>query len=100
MSIYLLSYEKYSRVSNRRRGRNKREGWQISAIIINGEGAINGEVGINQETDQNTAIRNFIEIKSSSDLVKISTNAKVVYLREDHLFFCSILLFTLRRASL
>ena len=31
----------YSRVSNRRRG------WQISAKMINGEGAINGEVGKN-----------------------------------------------------
>ena len=33
---------------------------------------INGEVGINGEAGKNTAIRNFIEIKSSSDLVKIS----------------------------
>ena len=37
----------YSRVSNRRGGRKKRRGWQISAKIINGEGAINGEVGKN-----------------------------------------------------
>ena len=37
----------YSRVSNRRGGRNKRGGWQISAKMINGEGAINGEVGKN-----------------------------------------------------
>ena len=34
---------------------------------IEGEGRINGEAG------KNTAIRNFIEIKSSNDLVKIST---------------------------
>ena len=34
---------------------------------------INKEVGINREAGKNTAIRNFIEIKSSNDLVKIST---------------------------
>ena len=54
------------------------------AKVINGEGAINGrlqkfpklingEVGINGEAGKNTAIRNFIEIKSSNDLVKKST---------------------------
>ena len=35
--------------------------------MINGEGAINGETG------KNTAIRNFIDIKSSNNLAKIST---------------------------
>ena len=34
---------------------------------------MNGEVRINEETGKNTAVRNFIEIKSSNDLVKIST---------------------------
>ena len=69
---------KYSRVSNGRGRRNKRRlanfaqnnkrgGWQISPKLINGEAGINGETG------KNTAIRNFIEIKSSNDLVKIST---------------------------
>ena len=60
----------YSRVSNRKKGR---EGSRINGEtrkfqhkMINGEGAINGEV------DKNTAIRNFIEIKSSNDLVEIS----------------------------
>ena len=57
----------YSRASNRRGGWNKWGGWQILVKIINGEGAINGETG------KNTAIRNFIEIKLSNDLVKIST---------------------------
>ena len=33
---------------------------------------INVEVGINGEDGKNTAIRNFIEIKSSNDLVKVS----------------------------
>ena len=33
---------------------------------------INVEVGINGEAGKNTAIRNFIEIKSSNDLVKVS----------------------------
>ena len=33
---------------------------------------INVEVGINGEPGKNTAIRNFIEIKSSNDLVKVS----------------------------
>ena len=71
---------RYSRVSNRRGGRNKREGKQIAAKIIDGEGAINGEagknlqklineeVGIYGEAGKNRAIRNFIEIKSSNDL--------------------------------
>ena len=61
----------YSRVSNRKKGR---EGSRINGEtgkfrhkMINGNGAINGEV------DKNTAIRNFIEIKSSNDFVKIST---------------------------
>ena len=57
----------YSRVSNRKGGRNKRGGWQKSPKLINGEVGINGEAG------KNTAVRNFIEIKSSDDLVKIST---------------------------
>ena len=34
---------------------------------------MNGEVGANGEADKNTEIRNFIDIKSSNDLVKIST---------------------------
>ena len=34
---------------------------------------INEEVRINGEASKNTAIRNFIEIKSSNDLEKIST---------------------------
>ena len=36
---------------------NKRDGWQKSPKLINGEVRINGEPG------KNTAIRNFIEIK-------------------------------------
>ena len=40
--VYTMSY---SRVSNRRGGRNKRGGWQISAKLANGESAINEEVG-------------------------------------------------------
>ena len=43
----LIKSHKYSRVSSRRGGRNKRGGWQISAKIINGEGTINGEIGKN-----------------------------------------------------
>ena len=46
---------------------NKRGGRQKSPKLINGEVGINGHAG------KNTAIRNFIEIKSSNDLVKIST---------------------------
>ena len=51
--MIILDYKSktvYSQVSNRRR-----------------EGRINGEA------DKNKAIRNFIEIKSSNNLVKIST---------------------------
>ena len=63
----------YSWVSNRRRGQNKWGGcnkwggWQKSPKLINREVGINGEAG------KNTAIRNLTEIKSSNDLVKIST---------------------------
>ena len=49
---------------------NKREGlggWQKSPKLINGEVGMNGEAG------KNTSIRNFIGIKLSNDLVKIST---------------------------
>ena len=53
--------------NNKWGGCNKRGGWQKSPKLINGEVGINGEAG------KNTAIRNFIEIKSSNDLVKIST---------------------------
>ena len=73
LTIFILQskyfWDQYSRVANRRRGRNKRGGYQISAKMINGEGAINGETGKNK----NTAIRNFIDIKSSNNLAKIST---------------------------
>ena len=41
--------------------------WQKSPKLIN------DEVAINEKADKNTTIRNFIEIKSSKDLVKIST---------------------------
>ena len=62
---------------------NKRGGWQKSPKLINGEVGIYGEAG------KNTAIKTFIEIKSSNDLVKISTkrtrNTKVVYLHEESL---------------
>ena len=47
--------------NNKWGGCNKRGGWQKSPKLINGE------------TGKNTAIRNFIEIKSSNELVKIST---------------------------
>ena len=43
--IWLKKDNCYSRVLNRRRGQNKRVGWQISVRIINGEGAINREGG-------------------------------------------------------
>ena len=46
---------------------NKRGAWQRSPKLIN------REVGIYGEDGKNTAIKNFIEIKSSNDLVKIST---------------------------
>ena len=50
---------------------------------------MNEEVGINGEAGKKTAIRNFIEIKSSNDLVKISTKRtreiRVVYLRKESL---------------
>ena len=67
---------RYSRVSNRRGGRNKRGGWQKSPKLVNGEAG------------KNTAIKNFIETKSSNDYVKISTkktirNAKIVYPHEE-----------------
>ena len=69
--------------NNKRGGCNKQRGCQKSPKLINGEVAINGEAG------KNTANRNFIEIKSSNDLVKISTkrtrNTKVVYLHEESL---------------
>ena len=48
-------------------GCSKRGGWQKSPKLINGEVGINGEAG------KNTVIGNFIEIKSSNNLVKIST---------------------------
>ena len=54
-------------------GCNKRGGWQKSPKLIN------------WEAGKNTSIRNFIEIKSSNDLVKISRNTKVVYLHEESL---------------
>ena len=53
--------------NNKQGGCNKWGGWQKSPKLIN------REVGINREAGKNTAIRSFIEIKSSNDLVKIST---------------------------
>ena len=52
---------------NKLGGCNKRGGWQKSPNLINREVGIYGEAG------KNIAIRNFIELKSSNDLVKIST---------------------------
>ena len=51
---------------------------------------MNREVGLNEEAGKSTAIRNFIEMRSSNDLVKISTiknirNTKIVYLLEESL---------------
>ena len=57
----LIKIHKYSRVSSRRGGYNKRGDWQKSQKLINGEAG------------KNKAVRNFIEIKSSNYLVKIST---------------------------
>ena len=67
--------------NNKRRGCNQRGSWQKSLKLKNGEVEINGEAG------KNTAIRNFIEIKSSKNLVEISTkrNTNVVYLHEESL---------------
>ena len=74
----------YSRVSNKRgqgegEGQNKRGDWQILAQN-NKRGGCNKRGGwqkfpklINREARKNTEIRNFTEIKSSNDLVKIST---------------------------
>ena len=56
-----------SQVSNRWGRWNKWGGWQSSAKVLNGKVGINGEIG------KNAAIRNVIKIKSSNDLVKIST---------------------------
>ena len=53
--------------NNKWGGCHKWEGLQKSAKLINGKVGINGEAG------KKTAIRNFIEIKSSNDLVKVST---------------------------
>ena len=87
----------YYRVSNRRGRQNNQGGWQIQNNIPgrwNKQGGsqkspkvINREVGINGEAGKNTAIRNFIEIKSSSDLVKISTIGHLAS-SEHHLFCC------------
>ena len=63
----------YSGVLNRRGGRNKWEGWKISAKIIKSPKLIHGEVGINREAGKNTSIRSFIEIKLSKNIVKTST---------------------------
>ena len=83
--LYPLIVPLYSRVLNRRGGRNKRGCWQNFGQInkqgdCNKQGGwqkspkiINEEVGINGEAGKNTTIRNFIEIKSSNDLEKIST---------------------------
>ena len=56
--------------NNKREGCNKWRNWQKSPKLIN------GEVGINGESGKNTSVRNFIEIKSSNDLVKISTKKR------------------------
>ena len=61
---------KISAQNDKRGGCNKRGGWQKSPKIINKEAGINGEAG------KNIAIRNFIEIKSSNGLVKISATKK------------------------
>ena len=83
LHVYACTLE--FQIERGRRNREEQGSWQISAKIIKGKGAINGEIGVvkiskvnkgrdwNKRGDwQNTAIRNFIEIRSSNDLVKIS----------------------------
>ena len=53
--------------NNKWGGCNKRGGWQKSPKLINRDFEINEGAG------KNTAIRTFIEIKASNDLVIIST---------------------------
>ena len=59
--------------NNKRGGSNKWGHWQKSLKLRNEEIVINGKAG------KNTVIRNFIEIKSSNDLVKISTKKHKKY---------------------
>ena len=59
--------------NNKWGGCNKRGHWQKSLKLINEEIVINGKAG------KNTVIRSFIEIKSSNDLVKISTKKHKKY---------------------
>ena len=71
---------------NKQGGCNKQEGWQKPPKLINGDVGINGEAG------KNTAIKNFIEIKSPKrsceDVSKKNMrNTKVVYLHEESLVF-------------
>ena len=47
---------------------------------------IEGEGGKNEEVGKNTAIRNFIETKSSNDLVKISTKLEKKYFIKEVLY--------------
>ena len=53
--------------NNKREGCHKWGDWQKSPRLINEEVGINGDAG------KNTKIRHFIKIKSSKDLLKIST---------------------------
>ena len=52
---------------------NKREGCNKRGDLQKYPKLINVEVGINGEAGKNTGIRSLIEIKSSNDLVKMST---------------------------
>ena len=85
----------YSRISNRRGGRNKQGGWQISAKIISKEGAVNREVAkiskvnkrggwqkhSNQKFHWNKVIKRSCEKINKKNI----RNTKVVYLHEESL---------------
>ena len=47
-------------------------GWGATNREVGKISIVGRLVGINEEANKNTTIRNFIEIKSSNDLVKIS----------------------------
>ena len=98
--IWKLFYT-YSRISNRRGGRNKQGGRQILAKVINGEGAINGEVakiskvnkrggwnkrrGWQKHSNQKFYWKKIIKWSCEKINQKNIRNTKVVYLHEESL---------------
>ena len=74
----------YSQVSNRTGGQNKQGGWQISAKIIKGNGAINGKIGKVSKVNKRRGWNKIIKRSCENINKKNIRNTKLVIYMKNH----------------